>query len=264
MKEQQPLLDKTIVVTRAQDQSSEIRKQLLALGARVCDLPALVIGPPKTWGPLDEALEEIDDFHWIIFSSANGVDAVEKRLNISNRSLSNTKKSTKIAAVGKKTANYLDKLGAKVDFIPSDFVADSLVENFPISGFGLNILLPRVETGGRTFLSNAFKSAGAKVTEVAAYESSCPESLPSATKMKVKNNELDAILFSSGKTSQNSAKLLSRAFGSQWLEKLNNVKIVSIGPQTSLSCKKYFGRVDKEANPHSVEGLVSACIDLDL
>ena len=74
------LEDRTVVVTRAADQQGAARELLEQQGARVLDLPALVIGPPDHWGPLDDALEELDSFHWLVFSSANGVVAVEDRL----------------------------------------------------------------------------------------------------------------------------------------------------------------------------------------
>ena len=64
-----------MVVTRAANQQGEARILLEAEGARVLDLPALVIGPPDDWGPLDDALDELEDFHWLVFSSTNGVQA---------------------------------------------------------------------------------------------------------------------------------------------------------------------------------------------
>ena len=81
------LENRTVVVTRAAEQQGEARRLLEAQGAQVLDLPALVIGPPDDWGPLDDALEELDDFHWLVLSSANGVHAVEERLRRSGRSL---------------------------------------------------------------------------------------------------------------------------------------------------------------------------------
>lgn len=75
-----PLQGRTVVLTRAQEQQGEGRQRMEALGASVIDLPALVIGPPDEWGPLDDALAELDEFHWLVFSSANGVNAVEERL----------------------------------------------------------------------------------------------------------------------------------------------------------------------------------------
>ena len=204
----QPLLNRTVVVTRAAEQQGEARRLLESEGACVLDLPALVIGPPDDWGPLDDALEELEDFHWLVVSSANGVHAVEQRLQRRGSGLARRPTTLKIAAVGRKTAALLEDLGAPADFVPPRFVADSLIEHFPVSGFGLRMLLPRVQSGGRTLLAEAFAEAGVRVVEVAAYESRCPDAMPNATAEALASGTIDAICFSSGKTARHSAQLL--------------------------------------------------------
>lgn len=254
-----PLQGRTIAVTRAEQQLGEARRLFEQAGATVLDLPALVIGPPDEWGPLDDALAELDEFHWLVVSSSNGVDAVEARLERLGSSLARRPRSLKIAAVGRKTAARLEALGAPADFVPPQFVADSLIDHFPVSGWGLRLLLPRVQSGGRTVLAEAFGEAGARVVEVAAYESRCPDSLPEATAAALAAGAVDAITFSSGKTVQHTAQLLEQQFGSKWAQQLNGVALVSIGPQTSHTCRERMGRVDAEADPHDLDGLVAAC-----
>ncbi len=251
----------SIVVTRAQEQLGEARRLLQEQGAKVLDLPALVIGPPDRWNPLDEALADLENFHWLVFSSANGVISVEARLQLQGQSLASRPPGLKVAAVGRKTAQQLEHLGASADFVPPDFVADSLIEHFPVSGYGLRMLLPRVQSGGRTVLADAFGQAGARVVEVAAYESSCPEQIPDPTAIAIANGEISAITFSSGKTAAHTALLLQRRFGPSWMQQLEKIKLISIGPQTTQSCKKHFGRMDRQAQPHDLDGLVKACIE---
>ncbi len=258
-----PLLGKTVVVTRAQEQQGEARKLLISLGAKVLDLPALIIGPPDDLAPLDNALLEIDTFDWLVFSSGNGVNAVFERLkNLKKNFSAEVFTKLKIAAVGRKTARQLKSFGVIANYVPPDFVAESLIKNFPDSGQKSKLLLPRVQTGGRPFLSKAFHRKGFEVIEVAAYDSCCPESMPEETIIAFENAKVDAITFSSGKTVVHTAKLMSKYFGSTWLDQFENVKLISIGPQTSLSCKKYLKRLDDEANPHDLEGLVQSCINI--
>lgn len=254
-----PLTGRTIGVTRAEQQLGQARRLFEATGARVIDLPALVIQPPDQWGPLDDALAELDSFHWIVFSSANGVDAVQQRLARLGRSLAHRPPGLKLAAVGRRTAQWLEDLGAAADFVPPEFVADSLIEHFPVSGWGLRLLLPRVQSGGRTVLAEAFAAAGSRVVEVAAYESGCPEGLPSEALQALTLDQLDALTFSSGKTVSHTCRLLERHFGDDWRQRLATVRLVSIGPQTSARCRKELGRVDAEADPHDIPGLVAAC-----
>ncbi len=254
-----PLSGRCIAVTRAETQLGEARRLFEQAGAEVVDLPALVVTPPDEWGPLDDALEELESFHWIVFSSGNGVEAVEQRLRRLGSSLAGRPKGVKIAAVGRKTAAQLEALGAPADFVPPAFVADSLIEHFPVSGWGLRLLMPRVQSGGRTVLAEAFGEAGARVVEVAAYETRCPEGLPSAAQLALEQGRLDAITFSSGKTVSHTAAMLQAAYGEGWLDRLADLAIISIGPQTSERCRQLLGRVDAEANPHDLEGLVDAC-----
>ena len=83
--------------------------------------------------------------------------------------------------------------------------------------------------------------------------------MPDPTATALEEGRVDAIAFSSGKTAEHTAKLLEQRFGSGWAERLEGVKVISIGPQTSRSCHRCFGRVDAEADPHDLEGLTEAC-----
>jgi len=256
-----PLHGRRVAITRAEHQLGAARTLFTAAGAELLDLPALVLSPPDSWGPLDDALEELADFHWLVFSSSNGVEAVEQRLRRRGSSLARRPPGVRLAAVGRKTAQLLDDLGAPADFVPPAFVADSLVEHFPVSGWGLRLLLPRVQSGGRTLLAEAFAAAGSRVVEVPAYETRCPEALPSATLAALEQGDLDAITFSSGKTVSHTARLLQAAFGDDWRQRLEGLAIVSIGPQTSERCQQELGRVDAEASPYDLDGLLQACIE---
>jgi uroporphyrinogen-III synthase len=254
----QPLQGRCIAVTRAEHQLGEARRLFEAAGAQVLDLPALVIGPPDEWGPLDDALAEWESFHWLVFSSANGVEAVQARLGRRGLDLAHRPRTLKIAAVGRKTAARLEELGAGADFVPPEFVADSLLENFPVSGWGLRLLLPRVQSGGRTVLAEAFAAAGARVVEVAAYESRCPAGLPTAALAALEQRRVAVITFSSGKTVRHTCSMLEQSFGLSWRDQLKGVAVVSIGPQTSLVCRELLGRLEAEASPHDLAGLVEA------
>ena len=247
---------------QALEQTSEAREIFRKNGAEVFDLPSLVIGPPDDWGPLDVALKEITTFDWIIFSSANGVRNVDDRMKEIGLSLSEISENIQIAAVGRKTASLLEDMDAEISFVPPSFVADSLLDNFPQNQKGLKLFIPRVQTGGRSILSDSFRLKGAEVTEVAAYESSCPKDIPQKTIEALKSGEIDIIAFTSGKTVINTVSLFNKYFGGNWFKLIEKIKLVSIGPQTTISCKKLIRKPDKEAEPHDLEGLLKACLEL--
>ncbi len=258
-----PLAGKTILVTRAAGQSSEFSHLLQQQGATVIEMPTLEIGPPSSWEQLDEAIAHLENFDWLILTSTNGSDYFFDRLEAQGKDIS-ALANLKIALVGKKTATSLKQRGLQPNFIPPDFVADSLVKNFPEPPVGKKILFPRVETGGREVLVKELTAKGAEVTEVAAYESRCPDisvlRIPSVNGISpleaLQNKKVDVITFASSKTVKNFCQLLEHAGGVS----LDGVCIASIGPQTSETCHRLLGRVDVEAKEYTLQGLFHALI----
>ncbi|TGG87654.1 MAG: uroporphyrinogen-III synthase [Aphanocapsa feldmannii 288cV] len=256
-----PLQDNTLLVTRAAAQAGMSRQRFEQTGARVIDFPALEIGPPDDWGPLDGALARLEHFDWLVLSSANGVEAVRDRLALGGRTWQDLERRPRIAAVGHRTARCLEQLGWTVDFVPPEFVADSLIEHWPRPVSGLKMLLPRVQSGGRPLLARHFSAEGALVSEVPAYESRCPAAIPPDALRALEQGDVAAITYASGKTVVHSVKLLQAAVGERWLTLLQPLRVISIGPQTSRSCRQWLGRVDREANPHDLGGLVAATVE---
>lgn len=257
-----PLAGKTVVVTRAAGQSSSFAELLQAQGATVLETPTLEIGPPSSWGALDGAIARLSEFHWLILTSTNGVDAFFQRL-FAQKQDARALHNLKIAVVGQKTAMQLQNYGIQPDFIPPDFVADSLIEHFPTPLQGLNILFPRVETGGREVLVQDFTRSGATVVEVPAYESGCAKTLSPQVQQALHSKKVDIVTFASSKT----VRCFHHLFATfcQTLhaspELLSStICLASIGPQTSHACQAAFGRVDIEAEEYTLEGLTQALV----
>jgi len=253
-----PLTEKTILVTRSVGQSNQFSDRLTSAGANVIEMPALEIGPPSSWDALDQAILHLSTFNWLILTSSNGVEYFFERLEKSGQD-KNALAGVKIAVVGEKTAQSLQKQNIQADFIPPNFVADSLVENFPESLTGKKILFPRVESGGREVLVKELTAKGAEVIEVPAYESCCPQGIPPAAEYALVNNTVDIITFASSKTVLFFSQLTAHIFIYN-PENLARVCIASIGPQTSKTCQTVFGRVDIEAEEYTLEGLTNAII----
>jgi len=252
---QYPFADKTILVTRSVGQSSQFSDRLQQAGASVIEMPALEIGPPSSWEALDQAITHLSDFNWLILTSTNGVDYFFERLGIHGQD-ARALAGVKIAVVGEKTAQSLKQRSLQADFIPPDFVADSLVENFPEPLEGKRVLFPRVETGGREVLVEELTAKGAEVIEVAAYQSQCPVAIAPAALDALQRQAVDIITFASSKTVQCFCKLLEAHGGAI----LDGVCIASIGPQTSKTCISLLGRVDVEAEEYTLEGLFQAIV----
>lgn len=254
-----PLAGCSFLVTRAASQASQFCQQLTDLGAWVLEMPTLEIVPPSSWEPLDRALGEIHQFDWLILTSANAVDSVAQRCQ-EHHITPEKMQSLKIGVVGQKTADRLADLAWPVTFMPDEYVADALVQQFPDPLAGCRLLFPRVETGGRDVLVKAFQTAGAIVEEVPAYESACPRHVPTPVLTAIQTQQIQWVTFASSKTVVHFCQLLHTSLGQHWLTYLDSVKIASIGPQTSKTCQSQLGRVDVEANPYTLDGLITALV----
>ena len=136
-------------------------------GLHVIEMPTLEIGPPSSWAALDRSIAHLSDFDWLILTSTNGVSYFFERLGILGKD-ARALTGLKIAVVGEKTAASLKQYLLQPDFVPPQFVADSLVAAFPEELAGKKVLFPRVETGGREILVKELIAKGAEVVEVAA------------------------------------------------------------------------------------------------
>ncbi|HEY9636802.1 MAG TPA: uroporphyrinogen-III C-methyltransferase [Coleofasciculaceae cyanobacterium] len=261
----QILNGKKVLVTRSAGQSSEFSDLLKKKGADIIEMPALVIGPPSSWEELDRAIAHLPDFDWLILTSSNGIDYFFERL-LSQGKDARALAGIKIAVVGKKTAASLKQRELLPDFIPPDFVADSLVKHFPEPLAGKKVLFPRVETGGREVLVKELAAKGAEVTEVAAYQSGCPAQITPEALEALRSQKVDIITFASSKTVKHFYQLLEASFPRDSKQfptpssRLQNVCIASIGPQTSVTCQQLLGRVDVEAREYTLEGLTQAIV----
>ncbi|NEQ68365.1 MAG: uroporphyrinogen-III C-methyltransferase [Symploca sp. SIO2D2] len=288
--EKPPLAGNTVLVTRSAEQSSKFSGLLQAAGAEVIEMPTLIISPPSSWEDLDQALVNLADFDWLILTSGNGVKYFFERLLTQGKD-ARALAGVKIAVVGKKTATSLEQYSLQPDFIPPNFVADSLVEHFPESLAGKKILFPRVETGGRPVLVEELTAQGAQMVEVAAYESGCPTQILPGVLEALQQRDVDVLTFASSKTVKNFYQLLTEAltcnleptpplltelprqdafpqpiqlqpvYQENPRSLLEGVCIASIGPQTSKTCHELLGRVDVEAKEYTLEGLTAAIVE---
>jgi len=257
-KEKLPLQGKRILVTRAATQASQFTDLLIAQGFEVIEMPTLAIAPPTSWEMLDQAIANYD---WLILTSANAVDSFFRRLQNASQD-SRALHSLKVAVVGRKTAEVLANYGITPDLVPTDFIAEALVDAFLDGNHVLTdkkLLFPRVQSGGREILVEQLQQHGAIVDAVPAYESGCPEAIDPVALAAIQNQQLDAIAFASSKTVKHFCQLLDRVTTKEtWQKWIVNVKIASIGPQTSKTCDQLLGRVDCEAVEYTLDGLAAA------
>lgn len=222
-------------------------------------MSCLCIAPPTNWNQIDNAISNINEFDWIIFTSTNGIDYFCNRM-INNQGSIDALKDIKVAVVGAKTANHLINYGVTPGFTPPDFVSDSLIECFPNRDnlAGTKILYPKLEAGGRENIPEQLSSLGASVTAIPTYQSGCNHEIPSSIINAFKQGFIDVVTFASPKTVECFYEMILSINGESLLK---HICFASIGPVTSIACKDVLGRVDVEAQPYTLDGLVKGIIE---
>jgi uroporphyrinogen III methyltransferase/synthase len=248
--EKLPLFGKRIVVTRDRQQAADLAEPLEALGAEALLLPVLEIREAADHAPLDHAIANLDSYDWLIFTSVNGVRYFINHLDRSQRDLRALK--ARICAIGPATRAALEALHLKVDKMPEEYVAESLVKSFEGEDLSWRrILLPRAAVA-RDLVPAELRRRGATVDVVEAYRTVLPEDA-SARAREILARKPDWITFTSSSTVINFLEAADR-------EALAGVRIASIGPITSETVRAHDLAVDVEASPHTIPGLVSAIL----
>jgi len=244
--ETRPLFGRSVVVTRAREQTSALRHRLESLGAAVIELPAIAIEPLAFHVP------DLSRHAWLVFTSANGVAAFFDRglapAGLDARVLA----GLRVAVIGPGTANALTTRGVRPDLLPERFVAESLLEAFPPpSTEGERVLVARAEQA-RDVLPAGLSERGYEVDVLPVYRTVTATPDPTALE-RVRTGGVDALTFTSSSTVTNLCDLLGAVPAPQPL-------VVSIGPVTSKTAKERGLRVDVEASEHTIDGLVAALL----
>lgn len=254
--ERLPLFGKTVAVTRAEEQSENLVQLLCEQGAEALAFPVIQTFPPEDWGPLDQALDRLSSYHGLIFTSVNGVKHFVERLNGREKDIRELK-GVRIYAIGPKTANAVRALGIRVDVVPEEFVAESLLQSLGGENVkGKRFLLPRAAVA-REILPDTLRSLGAEIDVAPAYRTLPPAHGGEDLAAKLRLGEIAAITFTASSTVNNFMQML----GPDARSLLKEVVIACIGPITAKTAEEHGLKVDVVAAPFTVESLVDALVD---
>jgi uroporphyrinogen-III synthase len=247
-----------ILVTRSPHQSSELATHLSALDLEPVLVPAIELAPPSSFDALDGALAELSSFHWLIFTSANAVEALHRRMEAAG--LDAAVVQARIAAIGPTTARALESIGLATELIPPQAVAESLTEALlprarQPDGSPARFLLARAEDA-RDVLPEALRAAGAEVTIAAAYRTVVPAGSIDAVRALFGgvSSDIAAVTFTSSSTARNLLALCEAAGVAIPPSALR----VSIGPITSETLRSLGYPPHAEAVSASVAALAEA------
>jgi len=253
--ELRPLFGRRIVVTRARPQISGLTAAFERLGAEVIEMPTIRIEAPEEPGTLERSVTELDAFDWIIFTSANGIDAffsALERAGLDSRALG----SLKLCTIGPATAERLSCFGLQSDLQPEKFISIEIVSALASQEdlSGMRILCPRADIAPAAMV-DALGAQGALVREVTAYRTVPDGSGAEDVAALLAKNEIDWITFTSSSTVKNFFDVMKSK-----TPRLDKVGLASIGPATSTTLGQFGFTPTVEAEPYTIEGLVGAIV----
>jgi uroporphyrinogen III methyltransferase/synthase len=250
-----PLEGRTVIVTRAASQAADLTTILKTYGAKVIVCPTIEIREPDNYDRLDEALDHLYGYDWLIFTSTNGVEYFLKRLTDRGQQIADLDE-IKVLAIGQRTADKLHDAHVHVDLVPSQSTAEGVFT--ALGEFtdlrGLNILLPRAAVG-REVLPEALQKAGARVDVVTTYQTVLPDNLDRGKLAAMLTGSADCIAFTSPSTIKNLAKLFdTHDLGNT----LPGMVVACIGSVTSDAAAEYGLRVNIQPQTFTTKDLAQA------
>ena len=237
------LVDRTMVVTRAKEQSKSLCDFLRSEGANVVELPVIEIQDPADGGAaLESAVQKIENYEWVVVTSSNAADRLAKALN-------GTIPSVSFAVVGPQTAQPLINAGCSIELAPSKAVGDSLLSEFPSPAQeGNEILFVRAEKV-RPLLADGLRDLGWVVEEVVAYRNVQPVIDQNKVTQALMS---DAVIFTS-------ASAVNRY--TQLVQAPTPAVALCIGPVTAQAARENGYKNIYQAEEYSLEGLMSVTLE---
>ncbi|MFP5245749.1 MAG: uroporphyrinogen-III C-methyltransferase [Thermoanaerobaculia bacterium] len=253
--ETRPLFGKRVVVTRAREQASELKRLLEESGAQVLQFPTIEIAPPESFDALDRAIDQRYD--WLVFTSMNGVQFYFERLFANGKDV-RALAGTKIAAVGQATANDLRARGVQPDVVPERFISTELLPLLPQDQTGIRTAVIRAEEG-RDELLTELRRRGGDVDLVVAYRTIAADYDLAALRELIANDAIDVVTFTSASTADHFYAKLTE----DERKRVNARAIVaSIGETTSAAIRKYGKGPDVVAEKATIESLHDAVLKI--
>lgn len=248
------LKGKRILITRPRAQSAGFTRRLEELDAIPILFPVIEIAPVKESRALDEALRHLDQYDWLVLTSANGVQVTWKRL--SDLHITALPEGLKVAAIGPKTAAALRSVGTTPNFVPDEYVAEAILPGLGELR-GCRVLLLRADLA-RPALPQAIRQGGGEATEIAVYNTVVAEPDPEA--LQALRQGVDVVTFTSSSTVRNFVSLFRRA-GLDPAMLPGNPLFACIGPITAQTAGEQGLPVSVLASEYTAEGLIQALLD---
>jgi uroporphyrinogen-III synthase len=246
-----------ILITRPRAQADGFAEKLRSAGFDPIFFPVIEIQPIENNVALEHALSKLDCYEWLVFTSVNAVDVVFSL--ISSPSHTGRGVGVRVAAIGPKTAEALKARGVTPDFVPDEYVAESILPGLgDLSGKW--VLLPRAEIA-RKALPEAISEAGGIPHEIAVYKTLPAQLNPEG--LAALKSGVDIVTFTSPSTVQNFAAI-ARQNGLDPLALPGNPLFACIGPITEKAAREEGFTNLVTAREYTTEGLIEVISHLEV
>jgi len=243
-------------VTRTREQATSLAQPLEALGAEVLVMPVLETVDPDDWGPVDDAIRELDTYDWLVFTSTNAVDRFLRRFRPAGGSRE-ALLGIRIAAVGSATANKLSHHGLPPTLVPDDFRAEGLIAEFQAMGPDAcrRVLLPRAQEAREVF-AEALAEMGCVLHVVTVYRVRAARPVPKVI-ARLREGTIDVVTFTSGAIASAFLGIVEES-GLDVPDVMSRLRIASIGPVTTEALEALGYSADIEAEESTMPSLAVA------
>ena len=259
--ESRPLFGCRVLVTRPPHQAEGMVRKLEELGAVVSRLSAIVIREPADFSPLDRALEELraGEWDWLVFTSANGVRALLRRLETHGRDLRDLGR-VRIASIGPKTAEALREFHLRADVVPAaTYSSEGLTAALAPHVVGLRVLLARANRG-RDLVRAELAKVAARVEQVTVYDQ-VDELEPDPVVLDaLRRGEIRYVTLPSSNIARGVLKGFDETIRGRI--KRGDIRLVAISPETGRTIRELDYPVAAEAEEFTEDGLINAVIGL--
>jgi uroporphyrinogen III methyltransferase/synthase len=253
-----PLFGRRIVVTRSAEQAGDLVARLEDLGAETIAMPTIQIREVEDPAAVDAAIDAVEAFDWIVFTSANGVEHFMRRF-LERRDIRDLA-GVRICTVGPATTAAVERHGIRVDVTPPEFRAEAVVAALAGQGPvpGRRVLLPRADIA-RDLLVEELAGAGADVLDVAVYRTiDAGESDGQEVYRQLLERSIDAVTFTSASTVRNFVRILGEE---QAPDLLRSTTVAAIGPVTAEAAEQLGIAPRVVPAEYTIPALVDALAD---
>lgn len=251
-KSKQYLLEnKYIVITRPEPENIILEKKLQKYGASTYNFPTIQI----TENSIDkQILAEIHSFDWIVFTSSKGVEAFMRN---ADKSVITILKNKKIAVVGPKTEEKLASYHLKANFMPTKYTTHDLAKELTEIA-EKHILLARSNIASKELVTD-LKTKKAIVTDIPMYTTESITTPDKEFEKMIKNDTVNYLTFTSPSTV---IGFFDRIGNAEIKQKVLTIPVISVGPVTTKTAKKYGFTHIYTAEEYTTDGMIKKLLEI--